>query len=154
MERGSDAFWTLGGLPGHVTSVAESLNEEFVRAPNCKQWKLTPAAEAGKGFPKMNLSGSQNSCESCEETVLKANLQGGCPGPLYRIGCMRKLVPLWPPSPRGHRSQDFAASAPAASVDAVPVPGSPTSSVAEIAGEWASLQIQCQRRKTLRVTIY
>lgn len=40
--------------------------------------------------------------------------------------------------------------APAASVDAVPIPGSLTSFVTEIAGEWASLQIQLQRQKTFR----
>lgn len=61
-----------------------------------------------------------------------------------------KTGPSRPPSPRGHRPHYLAAIAPAASVDAVPIPGSLTSFVAEIAGEWASLQIPLQRQKTFR----
>lgn len=46
-----------------------------------------------------------------------------------------------------------AAIATAASVDAVSVPGTLTSFVAEIEGKFATLQIKFQRQKTFRVAV-
>lgn len=45
-----------------------------LRVLNGKQWKPSLAAEAEKELIEINMSDSQDSCESCRETVLEGNV--------------------------------------------------------------------------------
>lgn len=66
------------GAPGDSISLVESFLNGVSHLPqilqfelpflNCRHWRLVLAAEAEKEFIDLNMSGSQNSCESLRQT--------------------------------------------------------------------------------------